>query len=104
MYDPGYATSIDNSIIKPVRFQLHQNYPNPFNLLTTIKYSLTRSDFVTIKICNLVGQEVELLVNAFQTAGDHQITWEAEGVPRGIYFYTLQTGEFSETKKLHLQK
>ena len=103
IYDSGTGTGIKNRT-EPANFHLHQNYPNPFNLLTTIGYSLLKSDFVTLKIFNLVGQEVDILVNALQTAGDHQISWEAEEFPSGIYYYKLQTGEFSETRKLILQK
>ncbi len=89
----------------PQRIQLNQNYPNPFNPITTIKYSLTKSDFVTIKVFNLAGQEIARLANhTFQSAGDHQITWSAEGFPSGIYFYSLQASEFSQTMKLILQK
>ena len=65
---------------------------------------MPKSDFVTFKIYNLVDQEVEILVNTFQTAGDHQITRAAEGFPSGIYFYRLQVGDFSETKKLLFAK
>lgn len=80
------------------------NYPNPFNQLTTIKYHLTKSNKVTIKICNLTGQEIETLVNRYQTAGEYELKWIADGLPSGIYFYRLQSGEYSETKKLILQK
>jgi len=104
IYDTGYETGIENRINKPDNFHLHQNYPNPFNLSTTIRYSLPGSDFVTLKIYNLLNQEVEIVVNAMQPAGDHQITWTAEEFTGGVYFYKLQTGVFSETKKLILQK
>ena len=104
IYDPGNETSIENMIIKPDNSHLYQNYPNPFKLFTTIKYSLPKYDFVTITIYNHVGQEVEILVNTFQTSGDNQIKWAAKEFPSGIYFYKLQTSEFSETKKLILQK
>jgi len=99
------ATSTDLSNENTIKnYELYQNYPNPFNPLTTIKYSLPKSDFVTIKIYNLAGQEIETLINRHQTSGEHQAKWIAEGFPSGIYFYRLQAGECSETKKLILQK
>jgi photosystem II stability/assembly factor-like uncharacterized protein len=89
----------------PASVTLSQNYPNPFNPSTMIAYNLPKSSNVTLKIYNLAGQELETLVNDFQTAGEHQITWQPKGLPSGIYFYRLQTGhEFSETRKLIFQK
>ncbi|MBD3340248.1 MAG: T9SS type A sorting domain-containing protein [Candidatus Lokiarchaeota archaeon] len=83
---------------------LHQNYPNPFNPSTTIKYALQKSGNILLKIYNLSGQELEILANRYQTTGEYEITWQSKGLPSGIYFYRLQFGEFSETKKLILQK
>ena len=80
------------------------NYPNPFNPLTTIKFQLDESNKITLKIYNITGQEIETIVNRYQTAGEHEITWQPAGLPSGIYFYRLQAGEYSETKKLILQK
>lgn len=86
------------------RFILFQNYPNPFNTNTTIEYYLQESDFMTIKIYNLSGQEVETLVNGYQTAGVHYVKWFVEGLPSGIYLCRLHASDFLETKKLILQK
>lgn len=98
-------------------FKLKQNYPNPFNPTTIIKYNLNKSTHVILTIYNLSGQHLETLVNGFQTAGEYEINWQAEGLPSGIYFYQLQAEDpssrnisagsgqrFSETKKLILQK
>ncbi len=85
-------------------FRLAQNYPNPFNPTTTISYWLPQSDFLTLTVFNLVGQKVARLVNTVQPAGEHQIKWTAKGLPSGIYFYRLQAGDRSETKKLVLQR
>jgi len=104
IYDPGNETGIENNHLKSGNSRLYQNYPNPFKLLTTIRYSLPRPDFVSLKLYNHIGQEVEVLVNKYQTTGDYQIGWVAEEFPCGIYFYKLQTSEFSESKKLILQK
>jgi photosystem II stability/assembly factor-like uncharacterized protein len=89
----------------PESIELYQNYPNPFNPSTTITYNLSALADVTLKIYNLAGQELETLVNEFQTAGDYEITWQPKGLPSGIYFYRLQAGqEFSETRKIIFQK
>ncbi len=98
-------TSIqDNKSELPNNFQLQQNYPNPFNPSTTIAYSLAKSNLVTLKIYNLSGQELETLVNGFQTAGEHEISWQPKGLSSGIYYCRLKAGNFSETRKLVLQK
>ncbi|NQU86111.1 MAG: T9SS type A sorting domain-containing protein [Mariniphaga sp.] len=104
IYDPGNISGLENDIFKTTNFLLYQNYPNPFNHLTTVSYSLYKSDFVNLKILNITGQEIETLVNTYQPVGDHQITWAAERLPSGIYFCRLQTGKFSETRQLILQK
>lgn len=88
----------------PTNYNLEQNYPNPFNPITTIQYSLPKSEYVTIKIYNLAGQEIETLINRYQTTGVHQVHWTTKSLSSGIYFYRLQTDNFSETKKLLLQK
>lgn len=91
-------------VVSPDEFSLSQNYPNPFNPSTTIKYNLNQSSKVTLKIYNLSGQELETLINEFQVAGEKEVTWQPKGLPSGIYYYQLQAGDFSETKKLIFQK
>jgi len=93
-----------NSSSTPINNNLFQNYPNPFNPSTTINYYLQKSNNVILKIYNLTGQEIETLINGYQIAGAHKITWQPKGLPSGIYFYNLKAGDFSETKKLILQK
>jgi hypothetical protein len=93
-----------NQSIEPKHFQLKQNYPNPFYQSTTIKYNLRISDNVLLKIYDPAGQELETLVNGYQSNGEYNITWYPKELQGGIYFYRLQTNEFSETKKLILQK
>jgi peptidoglycan/xylan/chitin deacetylase (PgdA/CDA1 family) len=83
---------------------LVQNFPNPFNPSTTIRFTLPESEFVTLKVVNTAGQEVASLIRSVQPAGENQVTWTAEGLPSGIYLYTLQAGKFSETRKLLLNK
>ena len=88
----------------PESFKLYQNYPNPFNPVTTIQYYLAKPAGVSLKIFNSVGKEIVTLVDGFQAAGEHQITWTPEGLSSGIYLSRLQAGDFSETKKILLQK
>jgi len=90
--------SIDSEI--PKEFSLSQNYPNPFNPNTTIRFALPKSGFVSLKIYNLLGREVALLVNEEKTYGTYTVTWNASGMPSGVYFYRMQVGSFIETRKL----
>jgi hypothetical protein len=99
-------TRIDflKNITLPNEYNLSQNYPNPFNPSTTIRYYLHKSSYILLKIYNLSGQEIETLVNGFQTKGEYEKTWQPKGLYSGIYFYRLQAGEFSKTEKLILQR
>ncbi len=81
-------------------FSLKQNYPNPFNPTTMIEFSLPRSGYVTLKIYNLLGEEIAALVAGNRTAGKHRIEWNPKDLPSGVYLYRLQTGELTATKKL----
>jgi hypothetical protein len=85
-------------------FILSQNYPNPFNPTTVIKYQLPEAGLVTLKVFDILGNEIETLVNEQKQTGTYEITWYAEGLPSGIYFYRLQAGDFIETKKMILMK
>jgi hypothetical protein len=88
----------------PQEFALYQNYPNPFNPKTTIKFALASPVKVQLSIYNILGQRVAVLLNNEMTAGVHAINWNAENLAGGLYFYHLQAGEFSQTKKLTLVK
>jgi hypothetical protein len=81
-------------------FKLFQTYPNPFVSETKIKYQLPESDNVVLKICDVSGREVEVLINRHQPAGEHEITWIPKGVPGGIYICSLQSGDCFQEKKL----
>jgi hypothetical protein len=85
-------------------FALFQNYPNPFNPSTVISYQLSSNNFVTIKVYDVLGREVETLVNERQTAGSHSVAFNAASLPSGVYFYRLQVGSYSKTMKLLLLK
>lgn len=90
--------------VVPKEFLLGQNYPNPFNPSTTISYEIPSSGFVKLKIYNSLGQEVKTLVNEFQGAGNYKINVDAAEFANGLYFYTLKSGDFHETKKMILLK
>jgi len=85
----------------PVAFILNQNYPNPFNGTTRISYSIPTSGFVTLKIYDMLGKELQSLVNEFQNAGYYHVDFETNELTSGMYFYNLQIGrDFLETKKM----
>ncbi len=88
----------------PTEYQLYQNYPNPFNPVTTIKYDIPKKVLVVIKIYDITGREVEELVNQEQEQGRYEISWSADRLSSGIYFYTIRTKDFSDTKRMVLIK
>jgi len=83
-------------------FRLQQNYPNPFNPTTTINYSVSKTSFVTIKVYNLAGKEVTTLLNEEKSPGKYRMEFSADNLPSGIYFYRMQSGSFTDTKKFIL--
>ncbi len=88
----------------PNTYNLVQNYPNPFNPSTTINYQLPTHSYVTLKVYNLLGQEVETLVSETQPAGTYALRFDASRLSTGMYFYRLQAGQFSSAKKMLLIK
>jgi hypothetical protein len=89
----------------PDTYKLQQNYPNPFNPSTKISYSISKSDFVTLKIVNMLGQEIQTLVNEFQTSGNYTVHFKANNLSSGIYFCHIQIGSgYTETKKMILMQ
>jgi hypothetical protein len=103
-FESDFVTAVETEEFTPAEFRLYQNYPNPFNPETVIKFKLPQSSFARLKIFNLSGQEIATLVDGFKIVGEHEVKWQTHGLPSGIYFYRLQAGGFSETKKLILQK
>ena len=93
-------------------FCLSNNYPNPFNPSTKIKYSVPQPSNVVIKVFDILGNEIETLINEEKTSGTYEVTWYAENLPSGVYFYQLRavdpsTGSgqsFIQTKKMVLMK
>ena len=88
----------------PTNFSLSQNYPNPFNPSTEIKYSIPKSGIVSLKIFNMLGQEVATLVNQEQNAGNYRVNFNADHLASGVYMYRIESGDFSLTKKMTLLK
>ena len=103
----GAATAVENGIA-PTEFALLQNYPNPFNPSTKIEYTLAKAAQVSLRIYNVLGNEVTTLVNERQEAGSYSVLFgiskETLELPSGVYFYRLETGSFVSTKKLTLMK
>jgi len=113
----GYAVGWDGTILKtidgggtsslsekgnnfPSGFQLSQNYPNPFNPSTTIKYEIPEMSFVTLKIYDILGNQIATLVNEEKPAGSYEVNFDASGISSGIYFYKINSGNYSEVKKM----
>ena len=90
--------------LSPYSFTLDQNYPNPFNPSTTITYSLEQSGLVSLSIYNALGQRVTQLVNKSQLPGRYNVQWDALVAPSGIYYYRLEVGDVSLTRKMTLIK
>ena len=100
----NFTFSVDESGTMPSAIRLDQNYPNPFNPSTTIHYKLPHSSFVTLSIYNILGQQVATLVRERQQAGDHRVKFRGNGLPSGVYFYRLTSGDVIQTKRLLLLK
>jgi len=99
----------DNGDAIPETYAVHQNYPNPFNPVTTLRYSLPEDGLVNITIYDMMGRQISKLLNSFQNAGYKTIQWigtnnVGEPVSAGVYLYTIQAGEFKQTKKMVLLK
>ena len=102
-YD-AYATSETYKAPVPEYYSLSQNYPNPFNPLTKIDYELPADGLVTLEVFNVVGEKVATLVSELKTKGNHSITFDAAGLPSGIYFYSISSLNYFKTKKMILIK
>ena len=93
----------------PTVYDLHYAYPNPFNPFTSLRYDLPEDAFVNITIYDMMGRKINTLVSSHQTAGFKSIQWDAtnnqgQPVSAGVYLYSIQTGQFSQTKKMVLLK
>jgi hypothetical protein len=98
------VTDVEATQILPFEFSLSQNYPNPFNPSTNIQYAISSRQFVTIKVYDILGNEITTLVNDYRDAGIYNVQFTMHNLASGIYFYTLQAGDFVESKKMILLK
>ena len=104
-YYLSYSNIITEVIEHPVfYYELSQNFPNPFNPLTRINYQLPELSFVTIRVYDVLGNEIAIIVNEEKPAGNHQVEFNATGLSSGIYFYKIKAGDFIQTKKMLLIK
>jgi hypothetical protein len=108
-----YPTGVeDGANQQPSTFELYQNYPNPFNPITTISWKSPVGSWQTLKIYDVLGNEVATLVNEYKPAGSYEVEFSARGgqavdshqLASGVYFYQLRSNDFTETKKLMLLK
>jgi hypothetical protein len=101
IYMSGGQVGVDEPRARvPSRYELLQNYPNPFNPITNIEFRMPTAEFVSLKVYNILGQEVRTLVNEKMDAGEHEVQFAIEASPSGVYIYRLKSGEFVATKKL----
>ncbi len=100
----GGVTSVEQEEVLPTTFELKQNYPNPFNPSTAISYRLSAFSKVTLKIYDILGRDVATLVNEEKSAGSYTVDFDASKLVSGIYFYRLQAGNYTDSKKMLLIK
>ena len=104
IFNPGGILSTNKDKAEYVSgYSLSQNYPNPFNPNTTINYSISKAGFVTLKVYDILGREVAMLVNEIQSAGNHSVVFN-KPLTSGVYLYRMQSGNYTETKKFVLLK
>ncbi len=94
----GYSNEI------PKEFQLYQNYPNPFNPVTSIKFDIPKSTYVKIKMYDMLGKEISELVNMDMEAGRYEVNWDGTNFASGVYFYRIETKDFTKVMKMILLK
>ncbi len=106
-----YSDIIEVEVDAPIEFSLEQNYPNPFNPSTTIRYQVPERSFITLKVYDILGNEIATLVTEEKPAGSYEVEFNSHSglsgikeLPSGIYFYKLQAGNFVQTKKMILLK
>ncbi|NNG25932.1 MAG: T9SS type A sorting domain-containing protein [Ignavibacteriaceae bacterium] len=100
---PSTASEVeDEGTHLPESFYLRQNFPNPFNPTTNIKFRTTDLGFVSLKVYDILSNEITTLVNDVKPAGSYEVIFSASELTSGVYFYTLQAGQYIETRKMTL--
>lgn len=105
--EPKLAANIEegkNFNAVPGKFDLFQNYPNPFNPSTSISFSIPVKSFVTLKVYNVLGDEVAVLINDYRERGNYMINFDASELPSGVYIYQIRTNAYTQSKKMLLIK
>ncbi len=100
----GISTGITDRDEAPAKFTVEQNYPNPFNPSTVIRFDVPQTEHVTVKVYDILGQDVATLMNGEASAGHHEIEFNAVDLPSGIYLYRVEAGNKSELRKMILLK
>jgi len=101
---PSSPTVVEDHSRLPERYSLEQNYPNPFNPSTKIGFTIPEAGFASLKVYDVAGREVAVLVNGRKEAGEYTAQLDASNLPSGVYFYTLRSSGFSSSKKMLLIK
>jgi hypothetical protein len=99
-----YSDAVEVDVTQPQEYFVSQNYPNPFNPTTTIKYAVIEKGLVSLKVYDVLGNEITSLVDTYQPAGQYDITFDAGNLSSGVYYYQFKAGDFTSTKKLILMK
>lgn len=97
-------TGVEEEYVTPAKYSLNQNYPNPFNPSTVISYTLPKEGMVTLKVYNILGQQVKILVDEYKSSGTYKVNFDAGNLPSGVYFYAIRSSGFSSVKKMMLIK
>ncbi len=96
------GTDVAETDRNPGGYRLEQNYPNPFNPSTTVSFVIGNSSFVSLKVFDILGREVAILLDGRMEAGEHSVRWDAASYPSGVYYYRMTAGKYSETEKMVL--
>jgi hypothetical protein len=100
----NYSTILNAEILPPLVYSLEQNFPNPFNSSSVIRYSVPETSHINISILDILGNQIQTVVDEQQNPGAYEFNWNASGLPSGVYFYQLKSSSFIETKKMMLMK
>ena len=88
----------------PLQYRLEQNYPNPFNPVTNLEFAISKTGYVTLKIYDVLGKEIRTLLNEIKQPGIYKVEFDGSSLSSGIYFYTINTQGFTDTKRMVLLK
>jgi len=103
--EPGGATGVEaEHSSRPQTFSLEQNYPNPFNPSTTIRYSVSQTGWASLRVFDVLGKEIAMLLDEMKLPGTYQLVWNAKSAPSGVYFYKLNIGGMTETRTMQVVK